>query len=127
MEIVRTRSALHLVLALSAAQRVVAGPAVGWETSDKLQNEMKRIAVSVRKRAVNESDLSDAIRSSSRGCSPRGPGLTRPLKDEATALETRLIEEALGACDRNQMQAARRLGLSRQGMIKKMKRYEIRP
>jgi Nif-specific regulatory protein len=93
----------------------------------QLQNEMKRLAVSVRKRAVNESDLSDAIRSSSRGRSPRGPGLTRPLKDEVTALETRLIEEALGACDRNQMQAARRLGLSRQGMIKKMKRYGIRP
>jgi Nif-specific regulatory protein len=93
----------------------------------QLQNEMKRLAVSVRKRTLGEADLSDAIRSNPRGHSAWRTGAAPSLKDEVTALEKRLIDEALCRCGRNQMQAARKLGISRQGMIKKMKRYGIRP
>jgi DNA-binding NtrC family response regulator len=38
-----------------------------------------------------------------------------------------MIQEALIASGYNQVQRARRLGLSRQGLIKKLKRYGIAP
>ncbi len=37
-----------------------------------------------------------------------------------------MIMDALGACQNNQLRAAERLGLSRQGLIKKMKRYGLK-
>jgi DNA-binding NtrC family response regulator len=40
-------------------------------------------------------------------------------------LEKRLIRETLHTCQSNQQRTAERLGLSRQGLIKKMKRYGI--
>jgi len=40
-------------------------------------------------------------------------------------LERNLIEEALRSTRNNQQQAARLLGLSRQGLINKMKRYAL--
>jgi two-component system NtrC family response regulator len=43
-----------------------------------------------------------------------------------TELEKQMIREALQTCKHNQLQAARRLGLSRQGLIKKMKRYSLK-
>jgi Nif-specific regulatory protein len=49
----------------------------------------------------------------------------RALKTTVEALERRMIAEALEATRRNQRQAARRLGLSRQGLINKMKRYNL--
>ena len=36
-----------------------------------------------------------------------------------------MISEALAATKNNQQQAARRLGLSRQGLINKLKRYAL--
>lgn len=40
-------------------------------------------------------------------------------------LERRMVEEALDAAHNNQRQAARSLGLSRQGLINKMKKYRL--
>jgi len=40
-------------------------------------------------------------------------------------IEQRMISEALRETRNNQQQAARVLGLSRQGLINKMKRYSI--
>jgi DNA-binding NtrC family response regulator len=51
---------------------------------------------------------------------PRGT-----LKDAVEDLERRMIVDALQTTRNNQLQAARQLGLSRQGLINKMKRYEI--
>jgi transcriptional regulator with PAS, ATPase and Fis domain len=48
------------------------------------------------------------------------------LKDAVTALEKRMILEALRDSNNNQQRAAKALGLSRQGLIKKMKRYGIK-
>jgi DNA-binding NtrC family response regulator len=47
------------------------------------------------------------------------------LKQATEDLERRMIEDALQGTRNNQLQAARMLGLSRQGLINKMKRYEI--
>jgi DNA-binding NtrC family response regulator len=47
------------------------------------------------------------------------------LKVAIEELERRMIAEALQHTKNNQQQAARMLGLSRQGLINKMKRYAI--
>jgi len=49
----------------------------------------------------------------------------KSLKDAIEQLEREMISEALTATKNNQQQAARRLGLSRQGLINKMKRYGL--
>lgn len=47
------------------------------------------------------------------------------FKDAVGRLEKEMIEEALQAAHSNQCQAAKALGLSRQGLINKMKRYKL--
>jgi transcriptional regulator with PAS, ATPase and Fis domain len=47
------------------------------------------------------------------------------LKGAVGQLEKQMILEALETTRNNQQQAARNLGLSRQGLINKMKRYAI--
>jgi DNA-binding protein Fis len=51
---------------------------------------------------------------------------TQALKEAVAELEKRMIVEALQSCQQNQLQAAKLLGLSRQGLIKKLKRYGIK-
>ena len=53
--------------------------------------------------------------------------LSKPqfLKDAVEELEIQMINQALDESDWNQTQAAKALGLSRQGLIKKIKRYNL--
>ncbi len=91
----------------------------------ELQNEMKRVAVSVHREAITEEDLGEPIRSQgSKEMGPTSPH-TRSLKETVEKLEKELIREALQTSQQNQLKAASALGLSRQGLIKKMKRYGI--
>ena len=53
------------------------------------------------------------------------PPLEGNLPEAVADLERRLIEAALHESAHNQVQAAKKLGLSRQGLINKMKRYRI--
>jgi transcriptional regulator with PAS, ATPase and Fis domain len=56
------------------------------------------------------------------------PETSRSLKslpDAVEALERRMIAEALRESGGNKQKAAQALGLSRQGLIKKLKRLEI--
>jgi Nif-specific regulatory protein len=89
----------------------------------ELENEMKRLSVSVRRAVIAAEDLSEAISSQS---AVTGSRSTRSLSEAVTDLERRLILEALQLCGQNQQQTAKVLGLSRQGLIKKMKRYGIK-
>jgi Nif-specific regulatory protein len=92
----------------------------------ELENEMRRAVALSRRRIIAAEDLSDAVR----GNGGNGIAVQLPsgssLKDKVEALEKRLIAEALQARRFNQFQAAKLLGLSRQGLMKKMKRYGIR-
>jgi Nif-specific regulatory protein len=91
----------------------------------ELENEMKRLVLSVSGNTVAQEDLADAIR----GNGTRAiPSISVPgcLKDVVSELEKRMIREALQHCKQNQLHAAKALGLSRHGLIKKMKRYSIR-
>jgi DNA-binding NtrC family response regulator len=50
-----------------------------------------------------------------------------PLSSAVSYLERNLLEKALIQTNWNKSQTARQLGLSRQGLLKKIKRYGIRP
>ena len=76
-----------------------------------------------RKVTITEEDLSETIRA---GAGPGQPVGRRSLKETVEELETHLIREALQRCRQNQLQAAKSLGLSRQGLIKKMHRYGLK-
>jgi Nif-specific regulatory protein len=91
----------------------------------QLENEMKRVVVMVRGTTINEDALEEGIR-----CPPQMNGGSvelqgRSLHQAVAELEQRMIKETLAACRFNQVQTAKRLGLSRQGLIKKIKRHNI--
>lgn len=91
----------------------------------ELENEMKRMTVLVRREVVAEKDLSAPIQSYGGEEQARKPESKWSLKETVVELERQMIQESLQACHQNQQQAAKVLGLSRQGLIKKMKRYGI--
>jgi Nif-specific regulatory protein len=90
----------------------------------ELENEIKRLAISVPRRTIIEEDLPEAMRIGAIPAAISRP--TRYLKDIVSDLEKRMILDALEENRQNQQHAAIVLGLSRQGLIKKMKRYSIK-
>jgi len=92
----------------------------------ELENEIKRLVVSVRRKAIAEEDLSEAIRRAGGVSPPSQPMSEESLKETVAELEKRMILDALRRCEQNQQHAAAALGLSRQGLINKMKRYGIK-
>ncbi len=88
-----------------------------------LENEITRLVLSVPRKTISEADLSEALRGGSAGAPALAvpPGL--PLKQVVAELEKRLILDALERSGQNQQRAAKVLRVSRQGLIKKMKRY----
>ena len=91
----------------------------------ELENEMRRLVLSVSRNTVGSEDLSEAIRRSGAAAAP-SLSTSRLLKEVVSELEKRMIQEALQQSRQNQLHAAKALGLSRHGLIKKMKRYNIR-
>lgn len=91
----------------------------------ELENEMKRVVVLSRRTVLTAEDFSEAIRKSGEEAPRATPSSVRSLKETVTDIEKRLIRDALHTCRWNQLQAAKVLGLSRQGLIKKIKRYGI--
>jgi len=91
----------------------------------ELENQMKRLVVSAGRKVIGEEDLSEAIRNSGNEGRPLKSTPQGSLKERVADLEKSLIREALHTCRQNQQRAARVLGLSRQGLIKKMKRYGL--
>jgi Nif-specific regulatory protein len=90
----------------------------------QLRNEVTRLAACARGTVIEEDDLWE-------GTPPPEPAATgepskarsQLLKNAIEELEQRMIKEALASTKNNQQQAARMLGLSRQGLINKLKRY----
>jgi len=90
----------------------------------QLRNEVQRLLAVTRRSRIAVEDISDKIRRSIED--KRTPESDRQSLSEAVAdLETRMIREGLVRHGQNQAQAARSLGLSRQGLINKIKRYGI--
>lgn len=59
------------------------------------------------------------------GDSPQQASVGTSLEEQVTALEIRLIKQALGQYNNNRTHAAQALGLTRQGLLKKIARYHI--
>ncbi len=91
----------------------------------QLENEMKRLVVMVRGTTINEDALEEGIRCPFQMNSGSTDLQGRSLHEAVAELEQRMIRETLAACRFNQVQTAKRLGLSRQGLIKKIKRHSI--
>ncbi len=91
----------------------------------ELENEVQRWLALFPGRPVLELDqLSDAVqRSTGRSVDPADLGTLRPMEEATELLERFLIRKAIGASGGLKSVAARRLGLSRQGLYKKIRRY----
>ena len=93
----------------------------------QLRNEVMRLAACSRgrrdygRRSVGRA----AIRRPGRACARPAPVKLQSLKKAVEDLEQKMIQQALQETRNNQQQAAKLLGLSRQGLINKMKRYAI--
>lgn len=91
----------------------------------ELENEVKRIVAIVRRMVISEQDLDGNILSRRKMGSRRSDSRSLSLPQAVARLEEDMIKEALRTCGSNQVQTAKYLGLSRQGLIKKMKRLGI--
>ena len=114
----------------------------GWPGNERqLENEVRRLVASIRGKTISEEHIDPAIRSSERTIAsptipsalkktaienaPETPRPPKSLPDAVEALERRMIAEALRESGGNKQKAAHALGLSRQGLIKKLKRLGI--
>jgi len=92
----------------------------------QLENEVKRLIASVRGKIISEDDI--AIQPESQRAEPRigvKPVPRKSLFDAVEALERRMIEEALRDTAGNKQKAAQKLGVSRQGLLKKLKKLGL--
>jgi Nif-specific regulatory protein len=95
----------------------------------QLRNEVMRLAACAHGSVIAEEDLWEGLPEPRReptaavatGRAARPQSLKAAIED----LERQMIGEALSGTKHNQQQAARMLGLSRQGLINKMKRYAL--
>ena len=102
----------------------------GWPGNVReLENEVKRAAILSEDNVINEKDLSENMRGipESRGGSRTAPTEegTQSLKETVEEIEIRMIKEALEKSGRNKQKASEILGITRQGLINKIKRYGL--
>ena len=91
----------------------------------QLQNEIKRLVACARKRVITEEDLCEGI-PEARDQERKLPARTgASMKGAVEELERQMIADMLRSTGNNQQRAAKALGLSRQGLINKMKRYKL--
>lgn len=94
----------------------------------QLENEMKRLVVCARNEVAEREDLSPPLLEPpplAAAAAAAGAAGSGSLPEEIERLERARIAEMLAACGYNQQKTARRLGLSRQGLINKIKRYGL--
>jgi two-component system, NtrC family, response regulator HupR/HoxA len=92
----------------------------------QLENEVKRLVASVRGKAIAEQQLDlpgDPVEIVSQEKTLSYDGKT--IDEVVDAIERRMIEGALKKYRWNKQKAAQELGLSRQGLVKKLKRLAI--
>jgi DNA-binding NtrC family response regulator len=98
----------------------------------QLRNEVIRMAACAQHERITTEDLLDNLPQNlppvpaparSEAAEPTARATT--LKEAVEDLERRMISSALEATRNNQQQTARLLGLSRQGLINKLKRYAL--
>jgi Nif-specific regulatory protein len=117
-------TARSLAFAPEVMRKLVSAPWPG--NVRQLRNEVMRLAACARLNMIQEEDLWEGTANQSRDQQLTiQPVKLQSLKKAVIEMEQRMITEALKETRNNQQQAARLLGLSRQGLINKMKRYAI--
>jgi len=91
----------------------------------ELRNEVMRLAAITHGNLITDDESWGAIPAPRHETPPAQRAPAPSLKKAVDQLERRMIAEALQSTRNNQQQAAKLLGLSRQGLINKMKRYAI--
>ncbi len=92
----------------------------------QLSNEMKRLAVMVRAVTISEDALDLGIKRTAKNATITESLERKSLPEILGELEEQIIKDTLQACQFNQVRTAEKLGISRQGLIKKINRYHIR-
>ena len=87
---------------------------------------MKRLAVMVRAATISEDALDISIKRPLQSLKNSESGEGKSLPEILGELEEQIIKDTLVACQFNQVRTAEKLGISRQGLIKKINRYHIR-
>jgi two-component system response regulator HupR/HoxA len=91
----------------------------------ELKNEMERLVILAAAHSqIDISLLSDRIRQTPVSASPFDIK-NSPLHSAVEKLEQHLIRETLSACNQNRSKAARALGISRQSLLDKLRRFKI--
>ena len=95
----------------------------------ELEHEIRRLVhLCPPGQPIDEPQLSEAVRHPTLGDEPSlSPGEPLDLDIHVARLERRLILEALERTDGNRTQAARLLGISRNGLALKMERLGLEP
>jgi Nif-specific regulatory protein len=106
-----------------------------WPGNNRqLENEIKRLTAFVRGRSIGEEHLDPSIRhpvqwapsaEQPKQPMPLFPATPTTLPEAVDQLERNMIQEALLKTGGNKQKAAQTLGLSRQGLIKKLKRLGL--
>jgi Nif-specific regulatory protein len=91
----------------------------------QLQNEIKRLVACARKRVITEEDLGEGMPEIRRPERKTAVPAGTTIKSAVEELERQMIDEMLRSTGNNQQRAAKSLGLSRQGLINKIKRYKL--
>jgi DNA-binding NtrC family response regulator len=85
----------------------------------ELENEVERACALSAGGMIDVTDLSEKLRPGSAAARPQGD----TLADAVASFERQVIEQAIAESGGNKSDTARKLGLSREGLRKKMKRY----
>lgn len=91
----------------------------------ELENEMKRLVALVPRKNIVPADLSSNILTEESSTYKSEVTSKVTIKEAVEALEKKMISDAMHQCKNNKGKVAKTLGLSRWGLSKKLKRYEI--
>jgi DNA-binding NtrC family response regulator len=93
----------------------------------ELRNEIERaVALNRDARIITLDMLSPAVREAAPAVGTGGVAAHETLRTAVEGVERRMISEALECSEGNRTRAAAVLGVSRQGLLKKMRRYGMR-
>jgi DNA-binding NtrC family response regulator len=102
--------------------------------SRQLENEIRRLVAVVRGKTITDAHLDPSVFNldapaplmpAAKPSAPLAPATPTTLPEAVDVLERSMIEDALRKTGGNKQKAAQLLGLSRQGLIKKLKRLGI--
>ena len=91
----------------------------------QLENEVKRLIASVRGQTITEDHIAIQAESQVDQLQSSATAPEKSLFEAVEALERQMIERSLKDAGGNKQKAAQLLGLSRQGLIKKLKRLNL--